>query len=372
MVQSVKPAIVKGWDIPREDYLKAHEEGGLVKLSIDLSNVCNLSCSGCFTKRVGDSWNGGSKHRLPNEISYEDQIALLEEASKLGTKSVDIVGAGEPTLDLNYKGIIKKIHDLGMHPIVFTHGATPYFNQLENFADKNISFFLKFWSQNPSLQNKYVQGSLRDYSKRRDRTLERLFSAGLNEGSNITLDGIDYNTTQVGADILVMRSNFDEIVDLFSFCRENNTMPLIKTYIPEGPTRFDQEANLGVYSPEQLLRLREDEIGPNKFLELREELAKLDKTENGVPLISVFYPQATKCTQSMASLYVTATGDIRSCVGTHVSYGTYEPNKGMLLDALKKRKERVGFGCVPRIDDAKERGIPLDPKLAKLYDEGTR
>lgn len=368
----MKPAIIKGWDIPKEEYIKAHESEGLVKLLIDLSNVCNLSCSGCFTKRVDGGWNGKNKKRLPNEIPYEHQIQLLEEAADLGVKTVDIVGAGEPTLDPFFNGIVDKIGDLGMYAVVFTHGVSRALENPEQWRNRDISFFIKLWSRKPELQDRYVDGSIPNYSLKRDEAIERMIGSGLSNGSDILIDGIDYRTSRLGADILVMRSNYEEIMELLRFCRGKNIMPIIKTYIPEGPTRFDQAQNLKVYHPEQLAQLKKDEVNPEEFARLRMQLSQFDETEFGIPKMRTFYPQSVKCTQSMASLYVTVTGDIKSCVGTHFSYGKYEPGKNMLRKAVQDRVEKVGFGCVPRIQDARERGLPIAGDLLKIYSEGMR
>ena len=364
------PSIIKGWDIPKEAYRKAHREDGLVKLLIELSNVCNLSCSGCFTKRVEGGWTPTSKKRLPNEIDYETQLRLIEEAAELGVQTVDIVGAGEPTLDPTFYDVVDHVERLGMQAVVFTHGATRAFEDVERWRDKEVSFFVKLWSRNPELQDGYVSGSLPDYSLIRDKTIERMVDVGLTEDGELSFDDIDYRTTRVGADVLVMRSNAGEIGDLLRYCRQRNIMPIIKTYIPEGPTRFDQEMNLKVYQPEELDALRQDEISPEEFQAVREELIRIDREEFGIPQMSTFYPQASKCTQSMASLYVTITGEIKSCVGTHHSYGHYEPGKSMLARAVEERKEKVGFGCVPRLLDAQERGLKIDGALKVLYAEG--
>lgn len=368
----MKPAIIRGWDIPKEEYARAHEEGKLVKLLIDLSNVCNLSCPGCFTKRVDSIWNGKSKKRLPNEISYDDQIQLLEEAAEMGVKTVDIVGAGEPTLDPHFRNIVDKINELGMYAVVFTHGVSRALEHPEEWSNRNVSFFVKLWSRNPRLQDGYVDGSIPNYSVKRDETLNQLISIGLVQGTETSIDGIDYTTTRLGADVLVMRSNYDEIPELLRFCREHNIMPIVKTYIPEGPTRFDQAANLRIYSLDQLTQLKKDEVSPDEFLKLRRELVELDGIEFGIPDMRTLYPQGVKCTQSMASMYVTVTSDIKSCVGTHFSYGKYESGKGMLGKAVRERIEKVSFGCVPRVQDARERGLPIDPGLVQVYTDGMR
>lgn len=367
-----KPSIIKGWDISKEDYIKAHQKNELVKLVIDLSNICNLSCPGCFTKRVGDEWSSKSKKRNPNEISFDNQSYLIKEAKGLGAKSVDIVGAGEPTLDPLFERVIEEVNSQDIHLIVFSHGVTKNFNDLEKYQDKNISFFIKLWSQNPELQNKYVEGSIQNYSEKRDKTIERLIGFGFNKGVEKRVDGIDYKTTRIGADILVMKSNYNEVPNLFRFCRNNNIMPIIKTYIPEGPTRFAQEENSKIYTNKQLQKLKEDEVSPEEFNELREKIIKIDRKEYGIYDMKTFYPQSVKCTQSMASVYVTISGDIKSCVGTHLSHGKYEPNKNLISKFLKERGGLVGFGCVPRIQDSGERGLKIPEKLFKIYSDGIR
>jgi len=366
----MRPVIIKGWDISKEEYKRAHQEGRLVKLLIELSNICNLSCPSCFTKRVKGSFNDKRKKRLSNEMLYMTQIQLLEEACRLGVKTVDIVGAGEPTLDPHFQEIVEKINDLGMYVVVFTHGASRLLENISNFKDKKISLFFKLWSRKRKLQDRYVAGSISNYSKKRDENLERFILNGFNEGEDIMLDGIEYKTTRLGADILVMRSNYNEILDIFRFTRNNNIMPLIKTYIPQGPTHFSQIENLGIYSSERLKKLKEEEISQEEMFELRKKLIDIDSKEYGILELKTFYPQAVKCTQSVASLYATITGEIRSCVGTDIVYGVYEPKKNMLEKIIKKRREKVGFGCLPRIEDSRKRGIEIPRELMQIYEDG--
>jgi hypothetical protein len=41
-----------------------------------------------------------------------------------------------------------------------------------------------------------------------------------------------------------MKSNVDEIPDIFRYCRKNNIMPLIKTFIPFDSSTPDDECSL--------------------------------------------------------------------------------------------------------------------------------
>ncbi|MFC1648003.1 radical SAM protein [Nanoarchaeota archaeon] len=366
----MEPRIVEGWDIPKSEYLEAHTNDRLVKLLIELSNVCNLSCSGCFTNRVEEGWNSKTKKKLSDELHFDTYVSLFEEAAEMGVRSVDIVGSGEPTLDPRFKDILEVITGVGMRAVVFTHGATPTMQKEDWYFDRDISFFLKMWSLDSQRQNEYVGGYSSKYSEMRTSALYRLVEAGFSEGKRVTFDGIAYRTTKLGGDVLVRNTNADEISDVLRFCRETGIMPLIKTYIPEGPTRIDQQANREIYSEEELRILKEDEISPENYSGLIEVLARIDREEFGIPDMKTFYPQGSKCTQSMATLHVTVTGDIRACVGTHNSYGTYKKGENMLFTAVQNRKETVGFGCVPRLEEIKSRNLSVTPRLIQIYGDG--
>ena len=298
-------------------------------------------------------------------MQIAEQIELLREAKALGVKAMDIVGAGEPTLDPNFDTLIHEAGNLGIHSVVFTHGATRMFQdakRLERYKDLPISFFIKVWSLNDELQNRYVQGGFKNYAQMRNIALVNLRDLGFMEGNEVTIDETNRRLTRVAADILVMKSNAAEIPDIFRFCRGNNIMPEIKNYIPEGPTRFDYEQGyFNDLSVEKRAELKSEEIDQKDFAELRRRLQKIDAEEYGNPSLPYFYPQAVFCTQSMAALYVTIRGDILGCVGTDHVYGKYQSGQDMLVQALKSRKENVSLGCAPRVREANNRNIVIPP-----------
>jgi MoaA/NifB/PqqE/SkfB family radical SAM enzyme len=356
-------SIIEGWDAPQADFLSAHSEQRLHKLVTHFWNACNLACPGCFVHKSTDPESTFSlkhKSRYPDEMSLETQKALFDEAKELGAKVVDIVGAGEPTLDPHFDELVEYAHQQGLYTVIFTHGATRMFQdkqRLARYKDKPISFFVKLWSQKPELQNHYVQGSVGNYTQLRDTALQHLEELGFMDGDIVEIDQIPRRKTRVGADILVMKSNYDEVPDLFRYCRQHNIMPEIKTYIPEGPTRFDHERGFFKDLPQVAQQeLKDDEVSPEEFATLRKELQRIDQEEFGNPALPYFYPQAVFCTQSMASAYVTIRSELLSCVGTNLIYGKYTPGKKMLSEMLHNRKETVSLGCMPRIREAENRG----------------
>lgn len=365
--------IVAGWDHPMSEYIEAHRHGRLLKLVTHLSNVCNLSCPGCFVNRPDDNVTAQRKGRRPNEMTFEDQIALLREAREMGVQTVDIVGAGEPTLDPHFDEFVNEVARLEMDLVVFTHGATRVFRKdtLEKYRSKPISFVIKLWSLNPDKMNFYVRGALSNYSLVRDEAIQNLEDLGFMKGDRITLDGRDRQTTRVGADVLVMKSNLAEIPDIFRFCRSRNMMPIIKTYIPQGPTKLDQQSEyFPGLSDEEQRRLRADAISPSEFGLLRRLLETIDNEEFGNKPLGVVYPQGSICTQSAGALYVTINGDILSCVGTGLTYGKYQPGIQTLSQAVRERIEQVGVGCLPRVLEAKRLAQDMPPEEYEILNMG--
>lgn len=361
------PSIVEGWNIERETFREAHEKGELVKLLTEFSNACTLNCPGCFTVKLdGDNEleNALKKRKLKGEMDPATRLALLEEAHALGVHTVDIVGAGEPMIDPQLRPFVERAAQLDVHVNIFTHGAHSEFldpEQLKWWRDRPTSFFIKLWSRDPATKEAMVRpkGKLANgkYTTMRDRAIENLDAAGFCASTPITFDGRSYRLTRLGADILVTQRNFEEVADLFRFCRKHNIEPLIKNFIPEGPTALEIGSGTFARLPEdERIALEAQRVSTRQMSDLRAQLDAIDQSEFGNTPLSNFYAAGMFCTQSIGSLYVPVRGEIYSCVGTSHSYGKYEPGKDALRHALQKRVERVGFGCFPRLETAERRG----------------
>ena len=366
------PSIVEGWDIERDAFREAHISGELRKLVTEFSNACTLNCPGCFTVKVEDGDDPQvalQKRRLPNEMSPEQRLDLLREAHDLGAQSVDIVGAGEPMIDPTLRHFVEEASHLGVHVNIFTHGAHRELLEPERvawWAERPVSFFIKLWSQNPAVNEAMVlpKGRLAgQYTRMRDQAIENLVEAGFTRPTELEFDGRMHRRTRLGADILVTQANYDEIAELFRFCREQNIMPEIKNYIPEGPSKLTHESGaFRALEPAVQESLLAQRVSTADMRRLRAILDQIDQEEfKNVPLEN-FYTGGTFCTQSMGSLYVPISGRIYSCVGTSTSYGAFVPGQDTLKQALTERREQVGFGCFPRLKDAQGRGekIPSD------------
>ena len=106
-------------------YSEIRNAGPLRSVSIDVTNVCNLRCKGCYF-----FVDGLDKHQPPKDESAFDRLVELER--KRGTNTVTIVG-GEPALVLDR---VKKLHD-NFHVFFVTNGLLPI--PMDGFEEMNIA-----------------------------------------------------------------------------------------------------------------------------------------------------------------------------------------------------------------------------------------
>ena len=95
---------IAGWTFSEQEIHQAINEYRLLNPSIDLSNLCNLNCPYCFT----EGKNSERKLRLPNELSIDDTISILGDFASSGAKTINIVGAGEPTIDPHFELVVQR------------------------------------------------------------------------------------------------------------------------------------------------------------------------------------------------------------------------------------------------------------------------
>jgi MoaA/NifB/PqqE/SkfB family radical SAM enzyme len=314
--------LVKGWVLTSSDFAEAWREGKLLTAQIETSNLCDLLCDYCFREELGAK----SKRRLPGEMTLGKTFEVIDELSTLGVRTVNIIGAGEPTLDPGLEVILGYIASKHITPVLFTHGGRIDDDLLHVLDATGTSVIVKMNSFNNALQDRIV--GRRGYSSRRDAGLDRLLAAGFNEPR-------EGYVTRLGIDSVVTRDNYDEILDIHQFCRERNIMPLIKTFIPAGRTKERTDM----------------EVTREEFLELSKKVREIDTEEYGLAYRQLLpYLGGVPCTQcSKASMYITIQGDIYECPGQTRHYGNIrETTIPEAFDKIKA-EQKENFSCPPRI-----------------------
>ena len=77
----------------------------MLNVSIDLSNPCNLNCPYCYIEEKSSS----RKIRRSDEIPIELTLSAISKFADAGARTVNIVGAGEPTVDVDFERVVRRI-----------------------------------------------------------------------------------------------------------------------------------------------------------------------------------------------------------------------------------------------------------------------
>ena len=131
---------------------------------VDMERICNLACHGCFQFMDRD--------RTRKKLSYEEIKYIIDFAKEREADIIIIAGAGEPTLDPDFKKIVDYIKSKEMLSVVFTNGST---------LDEELANFLFDHAVSPIIKKFAVDFEKQDYligrqgiSKRMQRGLEIL------------------------------------------------------------------------------------------------------------------------------------------------------------------------------------------------------
>jgi MoaA/NifB/PqqE/SkfB family radical SAM enzyme len=310
----------------KEDLHQKLDDGTykLKHMDIDLGNICSLACKHCF--RRDD--RSDSVEDLMNE---ETIISYLKEAKELGLESVKFLGRGEPFQNKNFLGFLKKLYDMGIGASIFTKGhvigddklAKAYNSQYginngQELADKlkelDVSILIGFNSFDKETQNEYVGGTdcvIKNYATIRDKAIERLVKAGLNE----YVEGKETRLALITAP--VKPENVEEVSEIYAWGRRRNM------YVISCPSTVSgkgiEETKRAEQNNNYLENLKQQYV-KNYIFNIENELMTLDQfKEEGVSL----YPGAHVCTQTAAGMYMMLSGKVVRCPGRLDNQSTF-------------------------------------------------
>jgi MoaA/NifB/PqqE/SkfB family radical SAM enzyme len=194
----------------------------MLNASIDLTNACNLNCPYCYIEEK----HSRRKTRKATELSHDETIAVIADLKRAGARTINIVGAGEPTIDPHFEETIEYVADQGMVPVIFTNGIRlAHDHQLLCMLHKHrATVVLKYDSSSNSLQD-LVAGA-HGYAEKRNIALQYLIDMGFNAEI----------PTRLGLDSVVFQGNISEITSIHTWAREHNIFPIAADFIPTGRT----------------------------------------------------------------------------------------------------------------------------------------
>jgi len=324
---------MRGWDFSRTEIADALDNNKMLNPAYELaSNTCPWNCFFCFTEDPENP--DGRKLRLKQELSLEERLQLLQDSKDLGARSINIIGAGEPTVDPHFWKIIDYINQNDMTPIVYTEGALrltrPEF--AKRLYDAGATVVLKVNSlENETYQNAVVTGGTprasapkMNYFEKRNEALEVLMDAGFN----------DSDPTRLAFDTIICQENYAEIPNIHRFARNNNIFTLFVGYLPSGRSS----------TPAQNAVSRQDQF------KMFGELAKIDQSEYGLEHQSKFpYAGGVPCTIRGLGMYAKIQGEAYDCPGESQHLGNIRdvPLKE-IWEKTKNIRSCFDGGCAPR------------------------
>jgi len=333
IIRTNKGFTMKGWDFNSFEIEKALANSRMLNPAFEVGgNLCPWDCFFCFSK---DPEAAKDRNRVQdNEMTLQERLHLISQAKLLGTKSINIVGAGEPTIDPCFWEVLEHISSLGILPIVYSEGSCrltklDFVQRLYNLGATVVLKVNSLW--NEKYQNAIMLSGKRkcnmpkvNYFQKRNQALKVLMDVGFNS----------HDPTRLAFDTIVCKENIGEIIRLYCFARESNIFPMLVNYLPSGPCS----------QPVQNAISREEQFS------LFKELARIDREEYGLAHQSIFpYGGGLPCSIRGLGLYINVKGDVWDCPGQSRLIGNIreEPLESLWEKAAPFRK-RFDGRCEPR------------------------
>jgi radical SAM protein with 4Fe4S-binding SPASM domain len=277
------PPKLEGYCYSGEEAREARDKGELRSVRTELSLKCNLRCSYCCN-RSGDP--------LPDEIKFEKVIDVVDQAKDLNSKSVVIIGGGEPTIYPKFRELVEHVDSLKMVPVIFTNTQTMTRELAEFLYEHNVSVIIKLDSLDPEIQDAMVgvRGAYENIMQ------------GLSNLQGVGYSGIqDPKRLKLGASFVVNKQNVAGIPDVWKFCRDHKIFPNLEMMIPNGQAKNSQYI-----------------LTQAEWRTLKTQLLEIDQREYGYNWLPYTPLAGAGCFQPMYNLYITASGDVRPCSSIHV------------------------------------------------------
>lgn len=277
------PPVLKGYMYGAEEAREARNLNRLLAIRLETNKSCNLHCRYCYAQSGEDS---------AKIVDIKNLKKIILEAKELGTKSVVVIGGGEPTLHPNFRDLIDYIDSLGIIPVIFSNTVLMT-EELAGFLYKhNASVMGKLDSFKPEVQDYLAgrEGASEEIRKGLDNLKKTGFSKPERPGE-----------LRLGVSFVSNKMNLEEIESIWHFCRQNNIFPNMEILTPTG--RANDELK------DQLLTAEE-------IKEYKLKLLEIDRKYYGYDWLPYTPITASGCLQHLYSLYINIEGNVRPCAPT--------------------------------------------------------
>lgn len=217
----MKPPFLKAIDFSEKDF---NNNNLLLELRIHVVEECNLKCIYCLSSAPFIS---EKKENGKIKLSLDEIQNNIKQAKDLGVKVVSITGSGEPLLYKNLKELIEFIKSINLQVVLFTNSLLLTKELAEWLNERDVNLMVKLNSFSPDINDKLVgiNGAHKVFLEK----IKMLIDMGFAKDKRLALNCI------------ICKENYDEIPELFIFCRKNGIIPWIEIVTITGRAKEDMK-----------------------------------------------------------------------------------------------------------------------------------
>lgn len=321
--------VMRGWDFSRHELADAINAGKMLNPTFEaMSNFCPWNCDYCYTER--ESGAAALKRRRTTELPLERRLEIIREAAALGARSMNFIGAGEPTLDTNFWQLVDCVANAGMTPIVFSEASFRLTDRVfaQRLYDIGATVVIKVNSLwNAQYQNALVAGNqpLRsEYFARRNEAIALCQELGF----------ADETPTRLGFDTIITQDNYDEIPRLHRYVRKHNIFVVLKNFLHTGRAKAR----------------RPDAVTYADQVELWKRLAQIDEREFGIKHAYHFpFGGGTPCNLCSTGVHMSIDGKVFRCDGEETPLGDLRTESlASIWHRVRRQGQNIMGLCPPR------------------------
>jgi len=268
----------------------------LNEVSIEIIRKCPNNCIHCSSLSDKDS---------AEIFKYEDFISIINDAKKLGTKTICLSG-GEPFLHPNIIEMINYLHNIGLNSNVYTSGII--FDKNMNYASLSKELLNSIAEKISKLIFNIESSNADTY----DKIMGTLGCFTLMQQSVRTANSLGIVTE---AHFVPMKLNIDEIESIVEFCKELglSKISFLRLVIHGRAQLYEKEISLSL---EEIIHIK------NK-LDLLQKQSNID-IRIGVPLST--NNNCHKCEAAIGKLNIKYDGYVFPCEVFKNTRDSFLPN----------------------------------------------
>lgn len=344
----------------------ARKNNKLLFISLMTDSVCNLNCPDCYV---------GKKGLTGKELNLNQRKDILDQAKKLGAKTLRIAGEGEPLLDKNFWSTVEyATESLKMNVFFFTNGTLINKSIAQKiYHNPRITAVLKF-SGSPFAME-YLTGYRKNFETKNflphnkiyiPKYVKNMIDVGMNKRNK-------NKNSRLGIEFLLRKSNYGFVFDIFRWARRNNIIPYIEQNLEAGNTNGWNSYN-------------QERVDDKDAFALSKRLLEIDEQEFGftwkpsIPYLvgGICESESKGCKKFTYNLVVSSSGEMNPCYATYFSLGNIRDKKiedGLTHPIRQELLKNPQYNCLCRVFSRNENKHKiktvkdLDLKLDYKYEQ---